>query len=557
MSVLILENKTKNALSIERTSKNPNISISRYASFLLDACALEEDETLCDVLSAFVEKGVLNIAQTPGNIKLNAAQIRAYKKGPILNQNSNALTNDSGEYVTVSDITLYVAPTGDDFLGNGSYSCPYATVEKALSTLPKIIQTKCLILVTAGDYTNGWPEIINPIFEDEGSLAFVGVGTPTVEAGPFTVSNVLDLGWGGQRITISTGSLGSEDALCGQTIQIVTGAHAGQGHQVVANTDTTIDVILHNQKLVVGDTFNLVTPAVKIGASKTSIVYRSYGTPKWDPDLFSYMNARLIIHNIWLDFAASTCSVDAMQIMGAQGASGPFFDFVRIDLPNTMYRAITMQDCVLPGSALAYHSDWVLLGATAFTNLDYAYGKVGLTISGSAPRIANYIMAQGYCSLADVVVKGSVSGTLCHSMQLLRYGVGHLNIFQGSLQLRIGVISGTVGSVGINADASNLDFDSSHVEKGIYAILLRDGTNARIEYASCSVTNITGSAVNLQSNCRVRQEDAFPYFLAAATDQAAYVFTAPATPIKGATWLAAEGDSVTDGKGAFITREDV
>lgn len=145
---------------------------------------------------------------------------------------------------TTGAMTIYVATTGNDNTGTGAVGSPYATVERAYADLPKTLKHECKILVEAGNYASGWPKSIAPVFEDDGSLAIVGVGVPAVVSGPWTVTGVADLGTGGQRLTIAAGGLGAVDSLCGQWVMIATGGHPGSAHQVVANTDTKGGVIV-------------------------------------------------------------------------------------------------------------------------------------------------------------------------------------------------------------------------------------------------------------------------------------------------------------------------
>jgi hypothetical protein len=58
-----------------------------------------------------------------------------------------------GIAATTQAITLYVATTGSDTTGTGAVGAPYATLTKALSTLPKVINHMVVINVAAGTYS--------------------------------------------------------------------------------------------------------------------------------------------------------------------------------------------------------------------------------------------------------------------------------------------------------------------------------------------------------------------------------------------------------------------
>ena len=69
---------------------------------------------------------------------------------PINAANLNAMQQSSG---ATANVTVYVATTGSDNTGNGTSSSPYATITKALSTIPKNLNGYgAAIYVAAGIY---------------------------------------------------------------------------------------------------------------------------------------------------------------------------------------------------------------------------------------------------------------------------------------------------------------------------------------------------------------------------------------------------------------------
>lgn len=53
---------------------------------------------------------------------------------------------------TTADMQIYVKLTGNDTTGDGSYSKPYRTIQKAIDSLPKYVEHIVTINIDAGDY---------------------------------------------------------------------------------------------------------------------------------------------------------------------------------------------------------------------------------------------------------------------------------------------------------------------------------------------------------------------------------------------------------------------
>lgn len=454
---------------------------------------------------------------------------------------------------TTGAMTLYVATTGDDNTGTGAVGSPYATVERAFQDLPRYIRHECKILVAAGVYASGWPTTIAPIFEEDGSLAIVGVGTPDVVSGPWTVTGVASLGSGGIRLTIAAGGLGATDSLCGQTVMILTGGHPGNAHQVVANTDTTIDILFNSDAPHNADTFNLVRPAVKMTAIGCDFRYDS--RTQYGSGGAAWNNCRFVVHNIWLDASTSAVGMDLFKFGSVtEGYSGFWLDFVTFTGPGTAYGTVSLVDTNV--GQWAPHTDaYILAGATGITNLS-VYGKPGFTIDGGGDRVLADLYCRGRINLLDGVVKGALwlSDSI---LGLANCGAGSIGNYGGSaLTFSYGTVVGKAGENAIDCEGTDLRLSDVHFLFGLSAIKSRRGSYISLTAVSCDATGITGSAADIGVLCRVRQSGALNSFLGATVARAAYRFTAPAADIDGAAWLAADGDTATDSRGAFITRGD-
>lgn len=452
---------------------------------------------------------------------------------------------------TTGAMTIYVATTGNDNTGTGAVGSPYATVERAFQDLPRYIRHECKILVEAGDYASGWPKSIAPIFEDDGSLAIVGVGTPDVVSGPWTVTGVADLGTGGQRITVGAGGLGAVDSLCGQMVMIATGGHPGMGHMVGANTDTTIDIVLVSDKVHNADTFNLVNPAVKIAADEAALSQQNMTCPAWDGGTWTSKINRLVLHNIWLDLSASPSLAAILRMTETytrDDGSGLALSFVRVDLPAPVYGGVFASGVTL-NTQKAYTDAFITDGATGVINLDGDY-QVGTTITHTGDRETYTAYSYGNTSLKYCCIKGSVGTTVGADLQVSAGVWGQL---YGKCRVLSGVVVGKTAKIPISVDAVEAFLKNVHILKGSCALKLIGNVRAQIEGLTCDGTDVTGSAVDVGEGASLILIGAHASFVGATGARAAYRFIAPAVDIDGPAWPAA-GAGVTDAMGSWINR---
>ena len=470
----------------------------------------------------------------------------------VLVEKMNLILN-AGAYATSAATTLHVATTGNDTTGDGSALAPYATLNKAYSVLPKFIWHACTILVDAGVYATGLPEAFNSIFFDGGSLAVIGVGTPVVEAAALAVTGVAALNAQVQRVTIGAGGVGADDSRCGQFLMITAGG-AGVDYvlPIVANTDTTIDVVVIAQSVTNGDTINLVSPAVKIAADKCSIHVQDKGGSAMLPS-FDVQNSKLCFHNIHLDFSASTRVLDLMRIQGGIGYGGLVMDFVRIDVPAGVLQGIILDNCTLGSGCYFVDSTYIVSGGTGLKN-GLGNDKVGLSITGAASRDSISVYCYGRNALGNITIK---DGFGCeHSNVLLtNIAVGTCILLNSTVELSSGIVVGKVGGAAITAQSSKVTINAINFQLGTYAIEVGQLSNADISQCTCDAVGITQGALSVSAGCNVRMKGAHTGFLGATVARAAYVFVAPAADVLGAAWPA-NGAGETDSMGSWIVRLD-
>jgi hypothetical protein len=457
---------------------------------------------------------------------------------------------DAGAYGTTAAVTLYVSTTGNDTTGDGSVGAPFATVNKAYSTLPKFINHDCRIMVEAGDYPSGFPESIAPIFGENGSLLITGVGAPTAVMSGLAVTGVTDLGENVQRVAIGAGGLGADDSLCGQFLHITAGTSPGYCVLIAANTDNSIDVI-HSSKMVVnGDTVSTITPAVKVVGTKTKIQAINLGAHAHD-DANVLFRSRVSIQNIWLNFDGSAFSHGVFTVEDCD----ILLEFVRISTNYGWYTPIRFKNANHRTQSTFYSTNEHL--ALAMTGLVNGTGheKIGFSVVWNHARDSHRMLACiGDCEISQVAMLGCLY-LLGARITTSHSAMGNVESYDSSVSLNAAFIVGTAGINGFYALNTGIQLYSVYFEHGNYAVELRNSCSGGFEKCSCSATNIAQSAINANVLTQIRIKGAHADFLGANAARAAYVFVAPSVDIEGAAWPA-NGAGATDSMGSWIVRVD-
>jgi len=170
---------------------------------------------------------------------------------------------------TSQDLALYVNPQGNDLTGRGTLDRPYATIEKALSVIPREIKHLVHIRIAAGTY-NSFPASICHDFFEDGKLIIDGTGADytTIAAGPFTISAITDRGDRQGSAIMSeytvSGQSWSTDQYQDKYIHFLTGAAAGVLYPIRVNDADTLHSFGNWHSIVTSDTFEIVEPSVVI-----------------------------------------------------------------------------------------------------------------------------------------------------------------------------------------------------------------------------------------------------------------------------------------------------
>jgi hypothetical protein len=448
---------------------------------------------------------------------------------------------------TTENMTLYVnGSTGNDTTGNGAVSAPFATITKAYEAVPNLIKHRVRILIAAtGTYTNDFPELIDNRFEGSGSLAFIGVGAPSVvTAGPYTLASVATLGTlAGTHFNVSSAGW-STDQHYGKFVRMLTGSRQNYTYSILGNNADNIWGAQHTAKPSGTDTFDIVKPAVTVTLDRLTIVC-SNQTERWNA---SWENARLALINLNLDFSGSSTASGQLAIVNPGYI---WVSFVRVVVSSGVY-----EPCVLKGGpTINYYApvDDGLLAASGssvvnLTNTEPTgfiiertggppgggYGDLG--IWNGSPNI------YAYTGRGDILVYDT-------GCRLSLCACGRLMPVSSNITAANMLIYGKTGSIGFSSHASTSAlFNNVHVLTGTSGFRI---SNANLTLSACSIdSSLTGYGLEVHALGNVALDGA-NNLTGVAGD---IIWKAP-NPDTTAS-LPADGTSVTDGLGAFVTRSD-
>lgn len=466
---------------------------------------------------------------------------------------------------TTEEVTYYVAADGNDKTGDGSEEAPFATVDHALSLLPRRIAHKCKILVAdpgEDSYGEGvWPTTIAPEFVADGSLHIVGVGAPDVVSGPYTSTGLATKSNGlCQRIAVS-GATWTVDEFCGGFVRVAEGgSHPGTVYAVYGNGADWIDIGHYagsSDKFVSGDAFEIVRPAITIPCSAGFTV--SY-LDQYTRENETYKNGRLVIHNLILDGSASTSTGELFSFYGGSTLGGPFFPFVLLLGPagGSAYPILSVQGTIAVGGA--YNFDYIADGETGLSaeNLASVTEGPGLVVHTSAGRgEPAAVFLGGSCALAAVCVTGTLITDFSNCLADLSYcSMGNLSaggsygitVINGAI-----VIEGQAGQPGaVIRGHAKLKLWCA---RGSCAVQLLPGTRFDVHGSTaCSPTDVTGQAIEIGGGCVVSTGSSLASFVGADVGGGAYKWLM--TAAKAAAWPSTNKTGDSDALGSWVVRYD-
>lgn len=300
--------------------------------------------------------------------------------------------------VSLSDTTIHVnALTGSDTTGDGSAARPFASLA-FVSLLPRVINHKYIIAIES-DMTLSQGLVIDTTFGPNGELAIVGVGVPTVLAGPFEVAASAALAGDTGRAIQMTTPFSTDPS--GHFMLCVTGTNAGKAYPI--HTQIAADTVILNMdpaiSTIAGETWSVVRPAVNITAP--FVVIAAKNQRSFSP--LSHVGARVIIANTRLSLTMgwenalgvdSSCSVQLTFVEAIALAANATFGFhsdvndqtgsddIRIASGSNVVNLVDVSGTPRPCGLSLYGS--------------------GINFNGTIEKIAKWVSAKNFVTLNAV-----------------------------------------------------------------------------------------------------------------------------------------------------------
>jgi hypothetical protein len=226
---------------------------------------------------------------------------------------------DNKLYTLTSDVTVYVSKSGNDLSGNGSYDLPYATVQKAVDSIPLHLGG----FTARIDIANGtYEERVSVVGFSGGSLV-IGIpgrsvtlrGIEIIESSHVTtnISNITyATGFTGPLYKVDKGStvlIGSNMTINGMKASMI-GVSASNGSNLNTYTDVTLSISDCYNAAVVSEFGSVVAVDTVVGTNNSMGLVSTKGS------LLSYIDHTL--EGAWGDV------VSAGSIMVTGGNSSEF-----------------------------------------------------------------------------------------------------------------------------------------------------------------------------------------------------------------------------------------
>lgn len=455
---------------------------------------------------------------------------------------------------TYQNVTLYVSTLGSDATGIGSVLRPYGTVIRAFQDIPKKIDHHIRVFISEGEYANAFPSDINFEYGENGCLSIMGMGAPTVIAGPFTIETVTHNAIVTEIVATVDGVTWDANEFRGCWVQYESGALSGKAYSVYGNTADTVTStpdFTYYTSIAEGDTFSIIKPSVKFtGIYSLGIKHNTINTTGTVGQV--WVGCSLQMSNITLDASASAAHADVFNISADSQADGPFLDFVHFEAPKDSQAALSLYDVSINWG---YPKDFDAFTAAdiGITNLGSDFKMVGVQLSCPSAE-SNVIMnITGDCSLMSLTVDGAVyfySGSAYIYFMFVQYfiiGTGaSLAFIIGEIESRTTLASWMrefcVTCSG-NANFSNCLFRSPTKNA------VNVASSGEISVYDCDVDDVPETTLSMAENTNCSLARVLPDSFVGTTG----VVTWKTTGAVVAAWPVA-GSSITDGHGSYATR---
>jgi hypothetical protein len=462
---------------------------------------------------------------SPLSLEILTNELNAAHDQEIVNL-ANLLGVAGGLVATVQDLSYWINPdTGSDITGDGTQTSPYATLW-FLDILPGVIRHAVRILITGDGYTSSAISTGRFSFEEGGFLSFIGVGAPTVLAGPYTATAAgYTTENGGAKVDVGA-AIWAENQWGEKFIRYLTGDLAGTAWPIAANDLQRIYHTYSNVSPSIGDTFEIVEPSALLDIDSSHGLTINHRQSRFR-ESGSYVGERVSFSNLRL--LIGTAVPPTSKLLSIQ--SPVVFSFVRIELTSTsvgissdvnLYYPLDQTIDTLSGAGISnicYDGDPVgvqnkLCGLRIAMGDTIVLGDVIISscvMNGVATTDAPVRLRMKRCGLQTLsAVQSTVN--ISNSMHVVRSAIGTLNYLEGCDYKTQSVSIITLAPWGGGASTYSVynstlvisaAIDTSSIIKPAYALLVGNSATSEGQWCKCKLAvdpvanNLTGTFADI------------------------------------------------------------
>jgi hypothetical protein len=248
---------------------------------------------------------------------------------------AKVLVQEDAVGITTRALDIYVnGATGSDTTGDGSAANPYATITKAYSMVPEVLDHRVRIYIdAAGSPYSAFPTVIRHHILEGGCLSFIGVGAATPVSGPYTVAAFT------AHQTYAAGEIGVTapgwvaDDMYGKFIQYTSGASSGYVHPAWHNTTDTVWTPNPSYPPAPGDTFTVIEPSIVVALGTVSPVMQITRDDEFNGGA-SYQACVAVCNLKLTSTKGSGGDGVVFSLAGGEANVGAWFSFVTIESPG-------------------------------------------------------------------------------------------------------------------------------------------------------------------------------------------------------------------------------
>lgn len=246
------------------------------------------------------------------------------EEGSTLTEVLNSLTTKINTVAGVmTQTTFYVATSGSDTLGEGTFVSPFATIERCFQFIPNELpaSTHVVIKVANGTYET-FPGYISHKLKKYSQIiidGYEGHTVNTVYSSLYTVDSSEVLGFSSIRLNLASATFGADDIRSGigtmAFVKFLSGSLTGRVFPVFTNGASDVVIGLKREvglSVSDGDQFRIVDPGVVFETSSKSVIALDSSEPYASMTLFN-----VALNSTWNGEVSTGQYPAALTISGA------------------------------------------------------------------------------------------------------------------------------------------------------------------------------------------------------------------------------------------------